>query len=448
MIPIKVNTPIPGPKSEKVIAEMVRVIPYAEYGGLFGLAMDSGKGMYLTDMDGNVYLDFLAGASAVSLGYARQDVIEAYAQAASRIQHTAFGYSPSMEGIKLAEKLTEITPGTHEKRVLFGLSGSDSVDASLKIARRFTGKPRVIFFKASYHGSTGFSISVNGFGGLQEGLFLDTNRSMVHFPSTPTQAEQTLSEVEDILKGGDVAAVITESIQGDGGNVEPPADFHKNLYDLAHRYNAVFIVDEVQSGMGRSGKWWEIETFGVVPDILTTAKAITSGYIPLSACIARAEMADVLGKAQHLFTYSGHPPACAVARKVISIIEDEKLRENALARGKELKDGLQKLVDCYPSARQVRGRGLHIGFEVRDPKNDKPLGGLFAFRCVEKGLYPGYFGESNEVMRLHPPLIINAEEVKFAVETIASVVEEWENSKIPQSTLERHAKFCVGLGDS
>jgi 4-aminobutyrate aminotransferase len=404
------------------------------------LAIDCGQGAYLTDVDGNTYLDFLAGASAVSLGYNNQELIQTYAQTAQKMQHCAFGYSPSQEAIDLAKKLIEITPGDHSKLVLFGMTGSDSVDAAIKVSRRATGKPRIISFRASYHGSTGFSLAANGFGSLQRGLFLGENFSMVPFPSTREQAEITLTAIEDLLKNGDVAAVITESIQGDGGNVVPPDDFHSQLLELTHQYGAIFVVDEVQSGVGRSGAWWEIETFGVVPDILCTAKAITSGYVPLSACIAREEMARSLGKAQHLFTYSGHPPACAVARKVIDIIETRNIRQNAIDRGAQLVNGLQPLVEKYPSAHEVRGRGLHIGFEVKDGKTDKPLGGLFAYRCVEKGLYPGYFGECNNVMRLHPPLIINPEEIDFAIGTITSVVEEWENStfqKVPSRVTAR-----------
>ncbi|MCL4562739.1 MAG: aspartate aminotransferase family protein [Chloroflexi bacterium] len=448
MIPTKVSTPIPGPNSQAMVARMQKLIPYAEYSGLFGVALESGSGAYLTDVDGNVFLDFLAGASAVSLGYGRQDVIDAYVRTAGRIQHSAFGYSPTQEALDLAQKLIDITPGDHAKQVLFGLSGSDSVDAAIKIARRYTGKPRIISFRGGYHGSTGFSISANGFGSLQKGLFLGENHSMLKFPSTPVEAEETLEAVEQLMKAGDVAGVVTEPIQGDGGNVEPPQDFHQNLSALAHRYGAIYAVDEVQSGVGRSGCWWEIETFGVVPDILCTAKAISSGYIPLSACIARQEMAASLGKAQHLFTFSGHPPACAVGLKVLEVIEKEDLRRNAEERGIQLRRGLQSLVDRYPSARQVRGRGLHVGFEVRDGKSNQALGGLFAFRCVEKGLYPGYFGESNNVVRLHPPLIVTAEDVQFAIGVLTDVVEEWETGRFPQETVMSYSRNSVGLGDN
>jgi 4-aminobutyrate aminotransferase-like enzyme len=166
----------------------------------------------------------------------------------------------------------------------------------------------------------------------------------------------------------------------------------------------------------------------------------------MSACIANAEMAQTLDKAQHLFTYSGHPPSAAVGSKVFEIIENEKLRENAKARGEQLRTGLQKLVDQYPFAKEVRGKGLHMGFEVFDDRTNTPLGGLFAFRCVEKGIYPGYFGSKNEVMRLHPPLIINEEEMAFAVDVLSSVVKEWADGSFPEETIQSYRSFGVGLG--
>ncbi|MBI9044319.1 MAG: aspartate aminotransferase family protein [Anaerolineaceae bacterium] len=446
MNPVIVKTQIPGPKSRQSIDAALEILPLAQYAGLFGITLKKGQGIYLTDHDDNVFMDFLAGASAVSLGYARQEIIETYQEAASQIQHSCFPYSPNDQAVKFAKKLIEITPGDHKKKVLFGLSGSDSVDAAIKIAQRFTGKPKVLSFRGAYHGSTGFSISANGFVGLQTGLFLGENFVFCDFPRTEEEMTKTLINIEQLLQTGQFAALITETIQGDGGNVVAPPNFHQELWSLVKKYEAVHIVDEVQSGVGRSGKWWEIENFEVIPDILCTAKAITSGYIPMSACIARAEMADTLGKAQHLFTYSGHPPSAAIGLKVIEIIERENLINNALERGAELKEGLQKLVVQYPFALEVRGLGLHIGFEVYDKEKEIPLGGLFAFRCVEKGLYPGYFGSKNEVMRLHPPLIINKKEMEFAIAILTSVVEEWHNGTFPQSTLENYRQFGVGLG--
>jgi 4-aminobutyrate aminotransferase len=447
MIPVQVSTTIPGPLSQGMVRRLKKTVPFAAYAGLYGICLKSARGVYLTDVDGNTFLDFLSGASTVSVGYGRKDIIEVYNQTAVRLQHSCFCFSPNQEAIDLAEKLAEITPGTYPKQVLFGLSGSDSVDAAVKIARRFTGKPRMIYFRRAYHGSTGFSIAMNGFGSLQEGLFLGEDCTRMDFPTTTTQAEWTIHQIQAAFKRGDIAGIVTEPVQGDGGNIVPPDGFHNSLIELTRHYGGVFIADEIQSGMGRSGRWWGMETFGVTPDILCTAKAITSGYAPLSACIVPAEMASCLGKSQHLFTYAGHPPTCAVARKVIDIVEQENLIQNARERGDQLIKGLQALIGRYSCAVDVRGKGLHVGFEVRDQANNFPLGGLFALRCVEKGLYPGYFGEANHVLRLHPPLIIRQAEIQFAIDVITSVVEEWESGHFSSDTIRRYKRNAFGLGD-
>lgn len=446
MIPVRVTTSIPGPQSQKLITNAFSVISRAQYAGLFGIALTSGKGIYVTDADGNTFLDFLGGASAACLGYGREDLIKTYAETARKMQHSCFAYSPNEETVKFANKLIQVTPGSHDKRVLFGLTGSDSVDAAIKIAQRYTGKPVILSFKGGYHGSTGFSIAANGFSGLQQGLYLGENFILCDFPRTDLEAINTLEQVESHLKKGDVAGLIIETIQGDGGNVVAPPHFHKQLHDLVKSYDAVHIVDEVQSGVGRSGKWWEIQHFDIIPDILCAGKALASGFAPISACVARAEMSESLGKAQHLFTFSGHPPTTAVALKVFEIIENEKYIENAAARGNQLVEGLNLLIDKYPFAKEVRGRGLHIGFEVYDDDRKIPLGGLFAFRSAEKGLYPGYFGSNNEVMRLHPPLIVSEEEVAFAIDVISEVAEEWFSGNFPKTTIENYRKFAVGLG--
>lgn len=446
MKPVNVQTAIPGPKSQAMIQEALSVISDAQYAGLFGITLTDAKGIYVTDADGNTFLDFLGGASAACLGYGREDLIDIFAKTSQKIQHSCFPYSPNEESIKLAKKLVEITPGKFKKKVLFGLTGSDSVDAAIKIAQRYTGKPGILSFKGGYHGSTGFSIGANGFSGVQKGLFLGKNYSMFDFPRTPAQADKVLKAIEKVLAKGNTAAFITEVIQGDGGNVMAPEDFHARLQALVKRYGVVHVVDEVQSGMGRSGKLWEIEHYGVEPDILCTGKALGGGFAPISACVARAELADALNKAQHLFTFSGHPATAAVSLYVIDTVSDPKFLENINQRGAQLTAGLKKLVRKYSFCREVRGPGLHIGFEVYDRKQKLPLGGLFAFRCAEKGLYPGYFGATNEVMRLHPPLIVNEAEIKFALAVISEVAKEWADGTFPQTTIDNYRKFAVGLG--
>ena len=425
---------------------MLKSIGLANYAGLYGVVMEKGIGAYLIDADGNTYLDFLSGASNNILGYANKQVIGAYVKQAQKIQHSCFVYSPNKPAVELAEKLIKITLGKFSKKVLFGLSGSSSIDAAIKASRRFTKKPGVIAFKNAYHGNTGLSLQANGFLGLQKGLYLGKDFYFVDFPQNNDQANKTLSVVESLLKTKQIACFISEPVQGDGGNVVPPLNFHKKLANLVHKYKAVYIVDEIQSGAGRSGKWWEIEYFQIEPDILVCGKGLAAGFGVVSACIGKKEIIDSLDKAQHCFTYQAHDPSMSAALKVLEIIEKKKLRQNAVKMGQLLIKKLQALIKPDSCARQVRGFGLHVGFEVIDRKTNRPLGGLFGLRLLEKGLYPGYFGPRNEALRLHPPLIINKNQINWACKQIAEVINEWDSGNFPKKTIAKYEKVGLGLG--
>jgi len=442
----QIKTSIPGPKSTKLVNRMLKSIGLANYAGLYGIVMETGIGAYLIDADGNTYLDFLSGASNNILGYANKQVIGAYTKQAQKIQHSCFVYSPNKPTIELAEKLIKITPGKFAKKVLFGLSGSSSIDAAIKASRRFTNKPGIIAFKNAYHGNTGLSLQANGFPGLQKGLFLGKDFYFLNFPVTGKEADKILSEAERLLETKEIAAFIVEPVQGDGGNLVPPMDFHKKLSNLIHKYKAVYVVDEIQSGAGRSGKWWEIEYFQVEPDILVCGKGLAAGFGVVSACIGKKEIIDSLDKAQHVFTYQAHDPSICAVLKVLEIIEKKKLLKNAQKMGQLLVKNLGSLIKPTSCARQIRGFGLHVGFEVVDRKTNQPLGGLFGLRLCEKGLYPGYFGSRNEALRLHPPLIINKNQINWACKKIAEVIDEWDSGKFPKKTISKYQKVGLGLG--
>ena len=436
----------PGPKSRELLARMKKVIGRSNYFGLYGITIVGGEGAYIIDLDGNVYLDCLAAASCNLLGYSYHQVADVYCQVAKTLQNSCFPYSPNPKAIELAEHLIRITPGEYPKKVLLGLSGSDSCDGAIQAMRKYTRKFALIKFKNDYHGSTGFSQAASGFRTLNVGIFSPSpNFITMNYPVTLQQRDKVLKKIERTLVKGQVGAVMAESIQGDAGIHVPYSGFFPRLRELLERYNALLIIDEVQSGMGRTGKWWAIEHEDVVPDILVTAKGLSAGYAPISALVGREEVIDALAPAQHLFTYTGHPPSAAVASKVIQLIEENNIIANAARVGAKILEGLKQVKDAFPQVvTEVRGRGLMIGVEI-NLSNNKLAGKLFATRCVEKGVYLGYFGVNQEVLRIEPPLILSDEEADLAIDTIYEVAEEMSKNQIPQTTIDKVHQYAIGL---
>ena len=438
-------------KSKQIIQEVNRYIAKTQYAGLYGCVLESGFGNKIRDVEGNEYLDFLSGASTVCLGYGRSDLINIYAKTAQKLCHSCFIYSPNVEAVILAKKLIQITPGNYPKKVMFGLSASDSIDGAIKASRAYTGKKIIISFRHSYHGSTGLSGQATGFLSLKKGMYQSSEMIYLDFPTTETEAKKILKYAATVFRSRytEIACIIFEPILGDGGNIVPPKDFWSNLLGLTKKYKIISVADETQTGMGRSGKWWAIEYFEVYPDIIVTGKGLGGGYVPISACIGRSEILDSLSKAQHIFTLSGHPPSCAVATKIISIMEKQNIAPQVERKGKYFKHRLIKLIQQYRNDIfcEVRGMGLLIGISIKSLEGI-PLAALFATRCVQKGLYVGYFGVHNEVVRLHPPLTITYTELDRAIAMLSEVFEEWKYKLIPSTTYAICRRYSKGLGST
>jgi len=428
---------VPG-KNSRYLYEKSKLIGRTQNTCLYGIALRGGNGNHIIDADGNRYLDFLSGASSNTIGYGRRDVVEEYAKTAMRLQHSCYAYNLNKEAIELAERLIDITPGDFKKKVLFDLSGSSSIDGAIKIAWKFTGKKGIISFKNSYHGTTVLAMQATNLSNLTEGLFLDNGFYHVTFPTREEEIPDILAQIKSLFRKG-VAAILTEPIQGDAGVMIPPKNFFKELYSLSKENEVLFMVDEIQTCAGRTGKWWGIDNFDVAPDILVCGKGISGGYAPISAIIGKEEMVDSLEKDQHLFTYGGNPPSCAVTKKVLDIIEQEKLMENALKIGKLLESELKQLKNCNV-VKDLRGIGLMQGLDVASEN----FAGIAGMRCIEYGLYPGYYGKYNEVIRLQPPLTLTEDEAIWAAKIIKKVINEMENKEIPNSTIEKYKKYSCG----
>lgn len=444
----------PGPKSLENLKKLKRWVGKANYAGLFGITLAKGDRAYIEDVDGNVYLDCLTGASANILGYGNEAVVDAYSNAAAAMHHSCLPYSPNLEVTELAKQLVETLPDSDTYRAMFGLTGSDSVGGALVAMRKFTGRFSIMYCKHAYHGSTGLSQQASGFTALKEGLYRPTlDFIAIDYPAwneddpvvSKHSAAQILEQMETHLKTGRVGGLIIETVQGDAGVHLPSPDFFIQAKALLKHYGALLIVDEVQCGMGRTGSWWAIEQEQVIPDLLVTAKGMAAGYAPVSATLGRAEIIDTLGSAQHLFTFSGHGPSCAAALATIEQIQQQKLVENSANRGRQLLQGLRHLQAEFPHViKSVRGRGLMIGLEIA--VDDFPSGAkLFASRGVQLGVYLGFFGDEQQVVRIEPPLLIGDAEVDAILRVCQQVTKEMATQTLPSSVYENVLKYSVGL---
>lgn len=386
----------------------------------------------MEDVDGNRFLDFNAGIAVAATGHAHPQVVAAIQEQAARFLHmsgTDFYYE-SM--VQLAEKLAMLTPGTAPRRVYFGNSGAEAMEAALKMARFHTGRDKYIAFFGAFHGRTMGALSLTGSKVVQRrgfGPMLPVQH--IQYPncyrcahagtpeSCPVECVQALEEqlFKTIYPPEEVAAIVVEPVQGEGGYLVPTAHFHRELRRIADKYGILLIHDEVQSGMGRTGRMFASEHFGVVPDIVTVAKGIASG-MPLSATIARADVMNWPPGA-HASTFGGNPVSIAAALTTIELLEDG-LMQNAADIGAYMMDRMRTWPERFRFVGDVRGLGLMIGVEmVRDgmTKERAPdLRDRMEHLAFERGLL--ILGCGPNSLRLCPPLVINREQADFAMDTL------------------------------
>jgi 4-aminobutyrate aminotransferase len=438
-----IRTELPGPNARECIARDERVTS-PSYTRVYPLVVARGEGAMLEDVDGNRFLDFNAGIAVCSTGHCHPRVVEAIHRQSSNLLHmsgTDFYYHSQFE---LAEKLTQLTPGKYPKKVFFTNSGTEAVEAAFKLSRYHTRRQQVIAFFGAFHGRTMGSVSLTaskvtqrqGFGPLVPGVthidYADCRncpQNLTH-GSCGTECVATIEKklFRRLMAPEEVAALFVEPIQGEGGYIVPPPEFHRDLRALTKKHGILFVADEVQSGMGRTGKMCAIEHWDVEPDIICFAKGIASG-MPLGAIVARADVMDWPPGA-HASTFGGNPVSCAAALATIALIEEE-LMANAARIGDFLVGKLKALQTRHAEIGDVRGKGLMLAIEIVKPGADQApdpdAAEQLVQTCFQKGLLLLRCGAS--AVRICPPLVITQEQAEIALSIIEAALVEMEKGK-------------------
>jgi 4-aminobutyrate aminotransferase len=425
-----IHTELPGPKAKALIANDERYTS-PSYTRVYPLAVERGEGAIIEDVDGNRFLDFTAGIAVCSTGHCHPRVVAAIEQQARKLIHmsgTDFYYAPQGN---LAKKLAEIAPGADHKRVFFTNSGAESVEAAFKLARYHTGRQHMIAFFGAFHGRTMGALSLTGSKVVQRRGFAPLIPQVTHIDyANPYRDELTwehsLNQLEDLfhrtVPPTEVAGIIVEPIQGEGGYIVPPPEFHRELKRIAEQHGILYIADEVQTGMGRTGKMFAIEHWGVVPDIICLAKGIASG-LPLGAIIARENLMD-WGPGSHASTFGGNPLSCVAALTTIELLEDG-LMENAREVGTYLLQRLNELKERHTIIGDVRGMGLMVGAELVKDRTTKEHASAerdaVVQACFRRGLL--LLGCGTSTLRFCPPLVVTRDEVDVAVGILDEVLK-------------------------
>jgi 4-aminobutyrate aminotransferase len=427
-----INGPLPGPRARAVIERDERVVS-PSYTRCYPLVAERGEGALVEDVDGNRFLDFNAGIAVVATGHCHPRVVKAVQEQAARLMHmsgTDFYYE---EMVALAEKLAEIAPGDMARRVSFGNSGAEAIEGSIKLARWSTKRDKIIAFYGSFHGRTLGALSLTARKAVQRAGFGPLIPGVVHAPypncyrcpfgqKPESCAVECVGFIENTLlktvaPPEETAAIVVEPVQGEGGYIVPPRIFFDELARVASQHGILLIFDEVQSGMGRTGRMWAADHFDAVPDIIAVAKGIASG-LPLGATVAHADLMTWPPGA-HASTFGGNPVACAAALATIALLEEE-LISNAARMGAYLMDRMREWPHRFAQVGDVRGLGLMIGIELVRDRETREKAPQLRDRVVQMAFERGLLvlGAGDNSLRLCPPLVVTREQCAFALETL------------------------------
>lgn len=429
----------PGPRAQAILARDSAVVS-PSYPRCAPLVMARGEGAVVEDVDGNVYLDCCAGIAVASTGHSHPEIVRAIAEQSSRFLHSSTDFYNEPQ-VALGEAIAEIAPVGDRPKTFFSNSGTEAIEAALKLARHHTRRPNVVAFLGSFHGRTLGSLAVTssrslqrrGFGPMAPGVFHAPYANPYrHTFAGGSSAESCLRFLEEqtlthLVAPDEVAAIIFEPIQGEGGYIVPPVEFIQGLASIARRHGMMLIADEVQSGLGRTGKMFAVEHFGIKPDILVLAKGIASG-LPMGLTVAREEVMD-WPPGSHSNTFGGNPVASSAALATLRLIRGG-LVENAAAVGEHLLARVKRLGDRHQIIGDVRGLGLMIGIElVRDRRTKERASrerDALVMASFRRGLL--VLGAGQNVVRLCPPLVLTRDQADLAVELLDAALNDLATS--------------------
>ncbi|HKP52122.1 MAG TPA: acetyl ornithine aminotransferase family protein [Chloroflexia bacterium] len=428
---------LPGPLGEEIVKRDDAVVS-PSYTRSYPFVMDHGKDCMVWDVDGNRFIDFTAGVAVLATGHAHPQIVKAIQEQAEKFIHMAGTDFYLPNAVELAETLCRITPGDFDKQVFFTNSGTESIEAAMKLCRHHTGRPALISFLGAFHGRTYGSMSLSSSKYLHRTGYQPLVAGIYHAPypnsyrppfDVPTEKlgracvdyiEKTM--FRHLVSPHEVAGIFVETIQGEGGYVVPPDDFYPALRDLCDRHEIPLVVDEVQSGMGRTGKMFAIEHWGVEPDVVCIAKGIASG-MPMGAIVARKSMMTWPSGA-HANTYGGNALAVAAALTTIRLLE-EGLMENAIRVGNHMRERLNTWVHRYPFVGEVRGKGLMLGAEIVSDRAARTGDPTLRDRIVDESFKSGLLllGAGPSTIRFCPPLTLDKDTADAGLDVMEDVMD-------------------------
>lgn len=420
-------------------------IPY------YPVAFEKGNGALLYDYNGKEYIDFLSSASSANLGHGNKEVADAVYDQMKNITQYTCAYFQMKEAMDLASKLTSLV-NRPNMQVSYSTTGSEAIDNAIKVARAYTGRSKIVSFTESYHGSTYGSISISA-------LSLNMRRKIgpllpeIYHINYPDMLRSKYGKDEDkaieayldelryafnhYLPPEEVAAVFFEPIAGDMGLVVPPKKYVQELYKICKENGILFVVDEIQQGMCRTGKWFSYEYFDIEPDLIVCGKSLGGG-LPLGAVIGSKEIMESLEAPAHLFTMSGNSAVCRAALKTIEIFEREDMNKQVVEKGQYLKNKLEKLMEKYDIIGEVRGLGLSLGVDLVTNRNtmekNYDAAVKISYRAIENGLLMIFVGQNS--LRIQPPLVITYEQLDKAVEILDNAINDYVNGRIGDEVFE------------